>query len=371
MASSPSAQSGATVPNIYRCTPRQTRAFVLRVMQAGLVPFVQSSPGMGKSSIIRSIARELAAQLIDHRVSTSAPEDFTGLPEFYTTATGQRLARFIPFGDLFPLEGTPIPEGKNGWILFLDESNHGTKMVQAAMYKLILDRQVGQFNLHPNLALAMAGNLTTDRAMVNDLSTAMQSRVVHIEMEINHTEWLEDVALVQNYDERVVAFLNWKSGYLMDFKPDHNEKTFCCPRTWEFINSLVTGQEIKDEDTALYAGSITSGVAVEFVQFAQIYKTLITIQEILANPTTADVPRDSERKWAITSHLMEKTTNKNFGDICTYMGRFDLAFRVLFFRGLLVKQPALRSHPMFATAMAEVSRYLNGTAQTPLPNPQP
>lgn len=352
MASSP--------PNIYRSTPRQIRKFALEIMQDGLVPFVQSSPGMGKSSIIRSICQELGAQLIDHRVSTSAPEDFTGLPEFYTNEAGQRRARFVPFGDLFPLKGDPLPKDKNGWILFLDEVNHGTKMVQAAMYKLILDRQVGQFDLHPNLALALAGNLTTDRAMVNDLSTAMQSRVIHLEMELSHTEWLEDVALTENYDERVVAFLNWKPDYLMDFKPDHNEKTFSCPRTWEFIERQVRGKPIVDEDTAKYAGSITSGVAVEFVQFAQIYKTLITIREILADPLRADVPRDSERKWAITSHLMDKTDDKNFGDISVYINRFDLAFRVLFFRGLLVKQPALRLHPMFANAMAEVSRYLNG-----------
>lgn len=350
-----------SAPNIYRCTPRQARKYVLETMQAGLVPFLQSSPGMGKSSIIRSIVRELTAKLIDHRVSTSAPEDFTGLPEFYTNAQGERRARFVPFGDLFPLDGDPIPDGYNGWVLFLDEFNHGTKSVQSAAYKLVLDKMVGQYKLHPNLAMAMAGNLSTDRAMTQDLSTAMQSRVIHFEMQISHSEWLEDVAFREGYDERIVAFLNWKADYLMDFRPEHNEKTFCCPRTWEFMNNhLGVNSVVNDESASKFAGTITSGVAVEFVQFCQVYKNLVTLREVLSSPNTANVPRDPESRWAIVSHLMEKTDPKNFNDICTYINRFDLSFRVLFFRGLLVKQPELRSHPGFATAMATVSQYLHG-----------
>ena len=61
--------------NSYKCTPRQIRANVLDCFEAGLVPFIQSSPGMGKSSIVKSIAQEAQLQLIDHRLSTSAPED--------------------------------------------------------------------------------------------------------------------------------------------------------------------------------------------------------------------------------------------------------------------------------------------------------
>lgn len=349
-----------SAPNVYRCTPRQARQFVLETMQAGLVPFLQSSPGMGKSSIIRSIVAQLLAKLIDHRVSTSAPEDFTGLPEFYTDAQGERRARFVPFGDLFPLESDPIPDGKNGWVLFLDEFNHGTKLVQSAAYKLVLDRMVGQHRLHPNLAIAMAGNLSTDRAMTNDLSTAMQSRVIHFEMQISHLEWLEDVAFRENYDERIVAYLNWQDKNLMDFRPEHNEKTFCCPRTWEFMNNhLKVNPNIDDNSTSKFAGTITSGVAVEFVQFCRVYKELVTLREILNSPTTASLPRDPESRWAIVAHLIDKTDEKNFGDVSTYINRLDLSFRVLYFRGLLVKQPKLRSHQSFATAMAEVSKYLN------------
>jgi hypothetical protein len=341
-------------PSLYRCTPRQVRSFVLDCMYAGLVPFIQSSPGMGKSAITRSIAKEQSLFMIDHRLSTSAPEDLSGLPRF----TPEGRATFAPF-DMFPIEGMDIPAGYQGWMLFLDEFNSAPKSVQAAAYKLILDRMIGQARLHPNVAVVAAGNLSTDRAITNALSTAMQSRVIHIEMEINHREWLEDVAYVEKYDDRIIAFLNWKEGYLMDFRPDHNEKTFCCPRTWEFVNKLIHDQPVQDEKTPLLAGAITSGVAVEFVQFCQIYKDLLQIDDVIRDPTGVPVPSGADRRWAVVSHLMAKVDDKTFGDVCRFINRMDLSFRVLFYRGLLIQQPALRSHPEFANAMVEVTKYLH------------
>ena len=345
--------------NLYRCTPRQARGYVIECLEAGLVPFLQSSPGMGKSSIVRSIAEEHALILKDHRLSTSTPEDLSGLPRF----DDDGKAYFAPFGDIFPLEDTPLPVDKNGWLLFLDEFNSAPKSVQAASYKLILDRQVGQFNLHSNVAPVLAGNLSTDRAITNALSTAMQSRVIHIEMEINFDEWLEDVALAQCYDERIIAFLNYKSSFLMDFRPDHNEKTFCCPRTWEFMNRLIKGKVISEEKATLFAGTITSNVAAEFVTFIKVYQNMISLKQVLADPENCPVPADSATRWAVISHLMDKVEDANFGDICTYINRFDITFKVLFFRSVMLRNNTLRTHPAFIKAMSELSRYLNPPSQ--------
>jgi hypothetical protein len=345
--------------NLYRCTPRQIRSFTTEALEAGLVPFIQGSPGVGKSSIMRAIADAFNVQLIDIRLSTCAPEDLSGLPEFYTDADGHRRARFVPF-EMFPLEFTKLPEGKDGWLIFYDEMNSGTKMVQAASYKVILDRLIGQSPLHERVAQSGAGNLITDRAIVQNMSTAMQSRLVHLEMEISHQEWLEDVALTQRYDERIIAYLSFNDKHLMDFKPDHDEKTFCCPRTWEFMNKLITGKPVTVQKTALYAGTITSGVAAEFVAFCQLQKELVTIKDVLRDPEGAEVPNEAQRKWIVVSHLINKTDEKNFTDICKYINRMDLSFRVLFFRAAMVQHPDLRTHPAFATAMSTLSKYLSG-----------
>jgi hypothetical protein len=341
--------------NLYKCTPRQMRGYIMDIFYAGLVPYVRSSPGMGKSSIFRSISDELNLKMIDHRLSTSDPTDLSGLPQFVNSK-----ARFTPFDELFPLEDSEIPDGKDGWMVFLDEFNAAAKPVQSASYKLILDKMVGQRKLHPNVVLGMAGNLDTDRAITNMISTAMQSRVIHLEMEISFREFMEDVALKFNWDSRIIAYLNQYESKLMDFRPDHNERTFCCPRTWEFTNKLISGRDVKDSTATLLAGTITSGVAVDFVQFCQLWTKLITVRQIVNDPRGTEVPYNNSLKWATIAHMMEKVEEDIFDDLCTYANRFSLDFRILFYRSTMVRHPHLRKHPAFAKAMIELSRYLNG-----------
>lgn len=345
----------SNVANYFRCSPRQTRQFVTECLRAGLVPFVQSSPGMGKSSIMKSVAEEYELEVIDHRLSTSAPEDLSGLPRF----NERGYAEFAPFADLFPIEGTPLPRHKQGWMLFLDEFNQATKSVQSASYKLILDRMTGQKKLHEKVVITAAGNLATDRAIVNVLGTAMQSRVVHIEMEINFNEWLEDVALKQNYDQRIIGFLAQFPSKLMTFDPNHTDKTFCCPRTWEFMNRLLAVTDVTDDRVALYGGTISPGIAAEFVQFTKIYGSLINIREVITNPATAPLPEGAPMKWATVSMLMEKVDARNFNALAEYMSRFDLTFRVLFFRSVLVRNPEFRNLDAFRQNMLTLSRYLH------------
>ena len=345
----------SNVANYFRCSPRQTRQFVTECLRAGLVPFVQSSPGMGKSSIMKSVAEEYELEVIDHRLSTSAPEDLSGLPRF----NERGYAEFVPFADLFPIEGTPLPEHKQGWMLFLDEFNQATKSVQSASYKLILDRMTGQKKLHEKVVITAAGNLATDRAIVNVLGTAMQSRVVHIEMEINFNEWLEDVALKQNYDRRIIGFLAQFPSKLMTFDPNHTDKTFCCPRTWEFMNRLLAVTDVTDDRVALYGGTISPGIAAEFVQFTKIYGSLINIREVITNPATAPLPEGAPMKWATVSMLMEEVDARNFNALAEYMSRFDLTFRVLFFRSVLVRNPEFRNLDAFRQNMLTLSRYLH------------
>lgn len=356
---------------IYNCTPRQVREYTTDCLQAGLVPFIQSSPGMGKSSIVRQISDFYGMELIDHRLSTSAPEDLSGLPDFYVDEAGHRRATFSPF-DMFPLTNTPKPKDKNGWLIFLDEANSATKLVQAASYKLVLDKMIGQKKLHPDVGIAMAGNLSTDRAIVTLLSTAMQSRVVHLKMRIDFNEWLEDVAIKERYDERIIAYhMHTKGTKLMDFRPDHQESTFCCPRTWEFMNRLITGKDFKtievngapfyemDKKVPLYAGTITSGEAASFVQFTKVREKMITIEDVLRDPKGCHVPSDSATKWMVISHLSLNIDDKNVGDLSDYATRFDLQFRVLFYRTMMQQHPHLRQHPAFAKAMVEMNKYLN------------
>lgn len=345
--------------NLYRCKPRLLREFALDCLYAGLVSFIQGSPGVGKSAIVYSIAKQLNLFLIDHRLSTSPPEDMSGLPAFK-----DGYAYFAPFRELFPLRDAQLPinpeTGKqyDGWLIFLDEFNSAKKDTQAAAYKLILDRMVGQHHLHDNCLMLCAGNLASDRAIVNPLSTAMQSRVIHLELECDFDQWLEDVAFAENYDERIIAYLSQYKDKLMDFNPSHSNKTFCCPRTWSFMNDLIKGKVVEDRKVALYAGTITAGVAADFVQFTQVYKTMPSVQDILKTPQTYPVPDSLNMRWAITTALLTHVSKDNLEDIAMFIDRMDVSFRILFYKSVMVRNPDLRHFKAFTNALVQLQRYL-------------
>lgn len=340
-------------------TPKQMKRAVSRVMRAGLVAFMRGSPGIGKSAIVRNLAGEFNLKMIDHRLSTSAPEDLSGLPHF----NKEGHAVFAPFADLFPLENTPLPQKEDGsyydgWLLFLDEFTSAHKDVQAAAYKLVLDKMTGQHKLHERVVIVCAGNKETDRAIVNKIGTAMQSRIITLELDIDFDEWLTEVALPEQYDSRIIAYLSMYPAKLFDFKPDHDGNTFCCPRTWEFMNKLMCGEEVSDMDAPLFAGTISASTAVEFISFCQLYKQLVTINEIVKDPKTALIPPDNALKWATISHLFERTTKDNIDDVVTYILRYSSTFQVLFFRGLLVRKPDLKGTPAFVKGASVIGKYL-------------
>ena len=108
------------------------------------------------------------------------------------------------------------------------------------------------------------------------------------------------------------------------------------------------------------AGMIQPEIAADFVQFCKVYKSLITIADVRADPEGCLVPQDSATRWAVTAHLMTKANDENFEDLATYADRFDMVFRVLFYRGALMKNPQLRAHPSFGKNAAKLNRYLNG-----------
>ena len=139
-------------------------------IRAKLVPMLVGSPGCGKSQIIYKIAQDYNLKVIDLRLAQCDPTDLAGFP----TVNGKK-ADYLPMAH-FPIEGDEIPKGYSGWLLFLDEMTSAPPAIQAAAYKLILDRMVGSHHLHKNVAIVGAGNLETDNAIVQPMSTALQSR---------------------------------------------------------------------------------------------------------------------------------------------------------------------------------------------------
>jgi len=339
----------------------ELRECLVADLKVGITSMVTSSPGMGKSDIFRSIAREFRLLVIDLRVSQCEPVDMQGFPDVIDGRMTFRTPEYFPLeNDPLPLmpeemwKDKDVPQYYEGWLLFLDEFNSGSKQTEAAAYKLILDREVYKYKLHPRCRIVAAGNLVTDRAIANPQSTATTSRMTHYRLRNDSKIWL-DWANENEIDHRIISLIKFKPDLLHQFRHDSAELTFPCPRTWAFASTIVKPlPEITNLTKIRLAGTVGEGAAVEFDTYAKIYKSLPTIEQILEDPRAGwKVPSEPSELFAITTMLAHNITEQNADKIITATNRIPLEMQVLTFKDIYKRAPKLKKHPLIKQWIAE------------------
>jgi hypothetical protein len=342
-----------TIENIARLPLNQAKEAVLLSFDIGVVPLLLSSPGMGKSSIHAQIAEERNLKMIDLRLGQCDPTDLMGFP-FMNHQTG--LASYYPM-DTFPLTSTPLPpkldgngqvmkddQGNptyyNGWLLFLDELTSANEAVQAAAYKLILDRMVGNHHLHKQVFISAAGNEEGQNAIVTPMSTALVSRVTTIYVDLPFKDWWENYARDNGIDMRIAAYLNWRPHHFDNFKDTVEERTpFGCGRTWTNASKIIKKfpNGLTSVTRALLDGTIGLQLSVEFNSFLAIYSQLPNIDNILANPETAPLVSQDRMDimYALMGSLVDKTNKTNSEAVLKYVARQPLEMQMFAVKSIL------------------------------------
>ena len=231
---------------------------------------------------------------------------------------------FLPF-DTFPIESTPLPKGKKGFLLLLDEFNSALPSVQAAAYKLVLDRQVGQHKLHDKCCIIACGNLESDNAIVNTMSSALISRFAHFHIRLDNDEW-QEWAVANDIHPMITAFLNFKPSLLYTFNPDLGTP-YASPRTWQMMSKILT------TDTPMYlmASLLNIGVAQEFYAFMQYHKELPKMENILKDPSNHELPSTIGLQWAVLS-MVVMHLNKDLNGCVTFLKRFSPEMHIVALR---------------------------------------
>jgi len=316
---------------------------VMDVLKPRLVPSLISSPGIGKSALAAGIAQKYNMKLIDIRLSQMDPSDLNGFPFLQKASNDAQVTKagYVPM-DIFPVVGDPLPkdpEGNDykGWIVLLDEFNSAPLSVQAAAYKIVLDRMVGMHPMHPKCFTITAGNLSTDKAIVNRVSTAMQSRLIWLEIEVCSKAW-QHWANTHDVDHRVKSFIQFKPDALHKFNPNHNEHTFPCPRTWEFMSKIISPwPEIATGKLPLLAGTVGEGMGREFFAYTKVYKQIPTIQEIIRNPMAVQLTREPSLQHALAGLVAHHMTIENSDALMHFVCRLEIDFQGIVLRAAIAK----------------------------------
>jgi hypothetical protein len=294
-----------------------------------LVPYIVGAGGIGKSDLAREIATKHNLKLIDIRPTTMLCEDLSGFARIK-----DNKSEYVPF-NVFPLEGDPIEEGTKGFLLFIDEFDKASKEMQAGLYKLILDRQIGNKNIHNKCYIVCAGNRQQDNAFSNPMSAPMKSRLIHIELDVSPEEWLEYAQSI-GIDKRIIAFIDYKKNMLINFDPNSKDLTYSSPRTWIMLSKIIKNLPNLNNYQYLISGTVGESVMYDFFTFTNLFFDLPTIQQII-NKEYIEIPNESAKKYAIVQHIIEELTEDTLDNVAYFIDKFPGEFKALFLKKIASK----------------------------------
>ena len=293
--------------------------------------YIWGPPGCGKSSVVKQAATTLQLPLIDLRATLLDPVDLRGLPMLQ-----DEQARWCPPAFL--------PQSGEG-ILFLDELAQAVPMVQAACLQLVLDRQLGEYQLPTGWHIVAASNRSEDRAGTPRLISPLLNRFVHLDLEVSFDDW-QQWAVTANVAAEVRAFLRFRPNLLFQFEPSTNPRAFPTPRSWQFVSDLLH-RAPNASASRIIAGCVGEGAAAEFLGFWRLYRELPDVEVALSQPETTPVPREPAVLYALVGALVEvcRRDAAPLTAFVKYVLRLPDEFTLLALRDALSVQPKLVALP--------------------------
>ena len=255
--------------------------------------FLWGAPGVGKSSIVKHIAKEKNIGFIDLRLALMDPTDLKGIP-FYDKESHSALWAPPAF----------LPKDGEG-ILFLDELNSAPPSVQSSAYQLILDRRVGEYELPDGWAIVAAGNRDGDRGVTYRMPAPLANRFVHFEMEVDVDDW-RLWAFDNGIDERIIAYISYKNEHLFTFDAKSDVKSFATPRSWEYVNSVLKSGVDESILLEVLSGTIGRDIAVSFLSFTKVMYRLPDMEKILQTGE-GEYSEEVDVLYALSSGLVSRT----------------------------------------------------------------
>ena len=147
----------------------------------GIPILLNGGTGVGKTSIVREVAKELRLPLIDIRLSTELPENVGGIP------------KVIPEDGYFVkvLNKDFSPAFESGAVIFFDELNRSISWVRNAVMSVFFERTLGGKKIHPATLVIGAVNIGEDYKDADVMDKALLARFAIINVTTDTYELLD------------------------------------------------------------------------------------------------------------------------------------------------------------------------------------
>jgi AAA domain (dynein-related subfamily) len=283
-------------------------------------------PGVGKTDVVNQVGAKLKRDVQIECPAQLDAVDTRGLAERINGST------IFTRPEMLPSTGSGI--------LFLDDMNTGAPLVINALLQLVRGRRLGKHPLGDGWDIIAACNRITDKAHVQRLSSAMNSRFVHVNFDPDHLGLVKHAAAM-DWSPAVIAYLQMRPELIHAYtwaeseerkhgiKPDVDMSgAFECSRSWESMSKLDKSgcpDEIFEE---MAAGTVGKRSSIEFCAFRRIYPRMPNPAQVLMNPDRAPIPDQVDVSFALTGALAKIVTRTSMDRLVRYGARLSKEYEV-------------------------------------------
>ena len=295
-----------------------------QVLEVGLVPFLQGAPGIGKTDIVKEVAKEMIRK--DELNKDGKPKK--GWPLYYLSlAQLSRESFLMAVPDIkekkleFFLLGIPAERNKD-WIFFLDEVDKSDLELQGLLLALLREKKLGSLDLG-KVHFILAGNSPENSSDSQPFIAPLQSRIVQINVEpVQPADWLQWAS--QKY-----TIPSWLYGFLSQIPsqlwytptPPEDFEPYPSPRGWEDALKYITKHNPQlplQEDTFLIIkGTVGNLAAKELVKYTELQQNFFSWKQFKEYFSKKKIPQISGTQgWYLigeTIQNFEELTDEMIG----------------------------------------------------------
>ena len=328
---------------------------------------VQGHMGTGKSSLLSTLAKALPTHTPCYFDCTTKDLGDITLPNI-ATADGQGYVTYATNEELGAHIGAPI-------ILMVDEYGKANPSVKLALLRLMLERKIGSYELHPDSIIFATTNLGAEG--VGDLLPphARNRLTVVTARKPNNMEWIEwglnngiDHTLLGWCKDNPQLFLSFtdvkdpeENPYI--YHPKSTRAAFVTPRSLEAASDILKRRAGIDDQTVTAAlmGTIGDRAAMDMMAFVKLADQLPSLDSIKKNPATAMIPTSAAAVCMVVYRTLASLEKDWLDAWLDYMVRLDKEAQGLFANGVrspkYSKQAMVMTNKKF-TAWAMQNNYL-------------
>lgn len=250
-----------------------------------ITPLISGKHGIGKSAIVKSVAKDLGGTCITIEGGTLKEGEITGLPYQYENARGEAQFKFLPYYAveriqeqerlLFEQAGKTIEENdvlsgtENRYaqndlapqekinlllsgkvkpvIIFVDEINRTENTVYKELMNILLTKTVNGYQFPWWVFFVGAMNPSTQNSVyaTNEMDPAQLDRFLKLKVTSNTSEWIR-YGKRAGISPAILQFIKENPKCLSESAAelDDEEKPTPSPRGWDMVDTILSSEPL-------------------------------------------------------------------------------------------------------------------------------